>query len=163
MLFLIRFNNKINMDTLSCEQLMQIIVELDTSYKNEVKNKEFENRCLKGLLDSNEASDQSIEFISGTQCDLCGIKICVYKYRDEDDDDLEDETDVNEVFICKVCNNDPCTCLCTKCKQYPCECICTKCAHNPCVCPCSECGKKPCICIQRDLRIQRDRRKDLFQ
>ena len=109
MLFLIRFNNKINMDTLSCEQLMQIIVELDTSYKNEVKNKEFENRCLKGLLDSNEASDQSIEFISGTQCDLCGIKICVYKYRDEDDDDLEDETDVNEVFICKVCNKKTCS------------------------------------------------------
>lgn len=38
------------MNTLPCEQLMEIIVQLDTSYTKEIMNKELEVKCLKGLL-----------------------------------------------------------------------------------------------------------------
>lgn len=97
------------MNTLSCEQLMQIIVELDTSYKKEMRNKEVENRCLKRILYEN-VLEQRIEIISYDNCYLCEEGICNYKHWEEDDDDdREYEMTIENIFVCKVCNKRTCS------------------------------------------------------
>jgi len=96
------------MNKLSCEQLMEIIVQLDNSYKKEIKNKNFEVNCLKELLLNNDIQDTKMKVTSYAKCFECYQLLCNYDHW-EDDDEAENILTVENIFVCQVCSHKTCS------------------------------------------------------
>ena len=97
------------MDKLTNEQLMKIIVKLDSSHKKENENLRLENSCLKNLMKEN-ATEHNINMINHCSCHSCNKTITNYTYYlSEDMGGGEEyiETEI-EIYKCEFCNNKFC-------------------------------------------------------
>ena len=105
------------MNKLTNEQLMKIIVNLDTSHKKEKENLRLENECLRNLLKDN-ATDHSINMIDHCVCHSCDKTI--YNYTHYLSEDMGGgveyiETEEN-IYKCEICKNQ----FCEDCVDYNC-------------------------------------------
>ena len=98
------------MNNLTTEQLMRIIVDLDTSYKKQLAKKNLQLTCSASLLYENDAEEnQRVEMVDFDKCYLCKDIIVDYKYWDIDDDESQEFVqNVENIFTCDVCNRRTC-------------------------------------------------------
>ena len=92
------------MNTLPCEQLMEIIVQLDTSYTKEIMNKELEGECLKGLLLANEYGSKVM--VDYAKCAVCTE--LVYDYNVSDDNYFLNPKIHKNIHNCGICDKKIC-------------------------------------------------------
>ena len=99
------------MNTLSCEQLMQIIVELDTSYRKQLAEKNLQIEASACLLYDNESEEnQRVEMVDWDKCYLCNVIITNYKYGNNGFyNSQEFLEEVDGIFKCEVCNKRTCS------------------------------------------------------
>ena len=97
------------MNKLTNEQLMQIIVNLDTSHKKEKENFRLENRCLRNIMRENE-TEHTMNMIDHCTCHACDTDIANYTHylSEEMGGGKEYIETVEKIHKCKVCKHQFC-------------------------------------------------------
>ena len=93
------------MNELTHQQLMEHMVELDTSHKKQHEKKSLEIRCLRKLMKKNE-TEYYINMTNHCVCHACDETVFNYTHR-EDEYSESSDTVVN-IYKCGICNNNFC-------------------------------------------------------